>query len=156
MQYPWLKLFLSLGLVMGLGVLGSLFTTPEIGGWYATLKKPSFNPPNSIFAPVWSTLYGLMGISLFLVWKQPASVLRNTALWFFAWQFAFNFCWSIIFFRLHAIGWALVEIVLLWLLILATIVVFIKVSRVAAILLVPYLAWVSFAAVLTAFIWRLN
>lgn len=156
MQYPWLKLVISLGLTMGLGLLGGLFTAPEINDWYAGLQKPSFNPPNAIFAPVWTFLYALMGISFFLVWKQPVSHKRNRALVLFAVQFVFNFCWSIIFFQLHAIGWALVEIILLWILVLATITSFVKLSRIAAILLVPYLAWVSFATVLTACIYQLN
>jgi benzodiazapine receptor len=156
MQYPWLKLVIALGLTLGLGLLGGLFTAPEIDGWYASLQKPFFNPPNAIFAPVWTLLYLMMGISVYLVWKQPGSLPRNRALWLFVCQFILNFCWSIIFFRLHAIGWALVEIVVLWILILATITSFVKVSRLAAILLVPYLAWVSFAAVLTGFIYKLN
>ena len=156
MQYPWLKLIISLGLTLGLGLLGGLFTAPEIDGWYSLLQKPSFNPPNAIFAPVWTTLYLLMGISVFLVWKQPDSFQRKRALWLFAVQFVVNFCWSIIFFQLHAIGWALVEIIILWILILATIISFVKISKVAAILLVPYLAWVSFATALTAIIWKLN
>jgi benzodiazapine receptor len=156
MRSHWIKLVISLVLTIGLGALGGLFTTPQIDGWYATLRKPSFNPPNAVFGPVWTVLYALMGISVYLVWKQPASARRKTALGLFVCQFALNFCWSIIFFQLHAIGWAFAEIIILWLFIIATIISFMKVSRTAAMLLLPYLAWVSFAAVLTGFIYRLN
>ncbi|MDD2793048.1 MAG: tryptophan-rich sensory protein [Sediminibacterium sp.] len=141
---------------IGVGSLGGLLTIAEIPTWYAALNKPSFNPPNSIFGPVWTLLYTLMGIALFLVWKLPASAERNRALIIFGVQFAFNFCWSLIFFRFHLIGAALVEIILMWGCILLTILFFWKQSRTAALLLVPYIFWVSFATILTAAIYRLN
>ncbi|MBL7760771.1 MAG: tryptophan-rich sensory protein [Sediminibacterium sp.] len=141
---------------IGIGSLGGLFTISEIPTWYSGLNKPSFNPPNSVFGPVWTLLYTLMGISLFLIWKLPASAERNRSLKIFGVQFALNFCWSLIFFRFHLIGWALVEIMLMWGCILFTILFFWKQSRTAALLLVPYIFWVSFATILTAAIYRLN
>jgi tryptophan-rich sensory protein len=141
---------------IGVGSLGGLFTIAEIPTWYAGLNKPSFNPPNNVFGPVWTLLYALMGISLFLIWKLPASAERNRSLKIFGVQFALNFCWSLIFFRFHLIGVALVEIMLMWGCILFTILFFWKQSRTAALLLVPYIFWVSFATILTAAIYRLN
>lgn len=150
------KFFIAVLGTIFIGSLGGLFTIAEIPVWYAGLNKPSFNPPNSVFGPVWTTLYTLMGISLYLVWKLPASAERNRALKIFGIQFALNFCWSIIFFRFHLIGTALVEIILMWGCILLTILFFWKQSRTAALLLVPYIFWVSFATILTAAIYRLN
>ena len=144
------KLVCSLLFTVGLGSLGGIFTISEIPNWYAGLQKPSFNPPNWIFGPVWSLLYILMGISVFLIWKQPDSNIRNTAL------LLLNFCWSIIFFKLHQTGWALVEIIVMWVFILLTILWFGKFSSTASWLLVPYISWVSFATLLNAAIWKLN
>lgn len=152
----WLKLIICLLFTVGLGSLGGIFTAGEINGWYTTIQKPSFNPPNGWFGPVWTFLYVIMGLSVYLIWKQPASHKRNTALFVFIIQFIFNFFWSFIFFKLHLIGWALVEIILLWLLILITILSFRKIVPLAAWMLVPYLAWVSFATVLNAAIYFLN
>lgn len=155
-NFNWQKLAASVLFTVGIGSLGGIFTISEIPGWYAGLQKPSFNPPNWVFGPVWSTLYLLMGISLYLVWKKPRSVMRNVALLLFMIQFLLNFFWSILFFNQHLIGAALLEIVLMWLFILLTIVWFARLSKKAAWLLVPYLCWVSFATVLTAAIWKLN
>lgn len=155
-NFNWQKLAASVLFTVGIGSLGGIFTISEIPGWYAGLQKPSFNPPNWVFGPVWSTLYLLMGISLYLVWKQQRSVVRNVAITLFLIQFVLNFCWSILFFNQHLIGAALLEIVLMWLFILLTIVWFARLSKTAAWLLVPYLCWVSFATVLTAAIWTLN
>lgn len=151
-----IKLILSLLLTVGIGSLGGLFTAPEIGGWYTTIQKPSFQPPNWLFGPVWTLLYILMGISLYLVWKQPSSELRNKALTIFFIQFILNFFWSVIFFNQHQIGWALIEIGVMWVCILLTIIQFKKIKPAAAWLLVPYILWVSFATVLNAAIWKLN
>jgi translocator protein len=151
-----IKLFTAVILTVGLGAVGGLVTAPEIPLWYAGLNKPSFNPPNWLFGPVWTTLYLLMGVSCYLVWRQPVSVERNKALYLFILQFILNFCWSFIFFGMHETGWALTEMIFLWLTILATIFSFAKFSKTAAWLLVPYIAWVSFAMLLNGAIWRLN
>ena len=139
------------------GITGAIFTETGEGSWYRTIEKPEWNPPGWVFGPVWTTLYILMGIAFFLIWKSDATVERKRpamVLWLV--QLAFNFFWTIIFFNLHQIGWALVEIVVLWLLILATIFAFARINKVAAWLLVPYISWVSFATLLTGTIWMLN
>lgn len=151
-----LKLVIALLITIGLGSLGGLFTYPEIKTWYATLQKPSFQPPNWLFGPVWTLLYTLMGIGVYLVWKLPATARRNKALAVFMIQFILNFCWSIIFFNQHQTGWAFIEIIVMWVCILLTIIQFSKLSYPAAWLLVPYILWVSFATVLNGAIWKLN
>ncbi len=150
------KLIISIILTVGLGSLGGLFTIAEIPTWYAGLNKPSFNPPNWIFGPMWTTLYLLMGISFYMIWKIPPSPARTQAIRIFVIQFVLNFCWSIIFFSMHQIGWALVEIIAMWVCILLTILQFRKLSTTAAVLLIPYLLWVSFASLLNGSIWQLN
>ena len=151
-----IKLITAVSLTVVLGAVGGLVTAPEIPTWYAGLTKPSFNPPNWLFGPVWTTLYILMGISCYLVWKQPPSTERNRALSVFIIQFVLNFCWSFIFFGMHATGWALAEMILLWITILITIFSFARFSKTAAWLLVPYISWVSFAMLLNGAIWRFN
>lgn len=151
-----IKLILSIVLCVSLGSVGGLVTVSEIPTWYASLNKPSFNPPNWLFGPVWTILYLLMGISVYMIWKQPVSTERNKALQLFILQFILNFCWSFIFFGLHATGWALIEMIALWILILLSILHFAKHSKTAAWLLVPYILWVSFALLLNAAIWKLN
>lgn len=151
-----IKLILSIVLCVSLGSVGGLVTVSEIPTWYASLNKPSFNPPNWLFGPVWTILYLLMGISVYMIWKQPVSKERNKALQVFILQFILNFCWSFIFFGLHATGWALIEMIALWILILLSILHFAKHSKTAAWLLVPYILWVSFALLLNAVIWKLN
>lgn len=152
----WLKLVLCLLFTLGIGLVGGLFTAPQIQTWYVSLNKPTFNPPNWIFAPVWSTLYILMGISLFLIIRKPASVYRTQSLQFFSTQFILNFCWSFIFFNQHQIGLALLDIILMWVFILLTIIWFSRQNAIAGWLLIPYLFWVSFATILNAAILRLN
>jgi translocator protein len=152
-----MKLIVSILLPLLVGGLSGYFTSPDIQGWYATVNKPSFNPPNWIFAPVWTTLYILMGIALFLVWKsQTDKAVKQTAFILFIVQLTLNFFWSIIFFRLQQPGWAFVEIIAMWLAILFTILWFGKISSLAALLLVPYICWVSFASVLNYAIYKLN
>lgn len=127
--------------------------------WYRTLRRPSWNPPDAVFGPVWTTLYGLMGVSLVQVVRarRPSTAAtRRVALGLFATQLALNGAWSWIFFSRHAIGLALADILVLWLAIVATIAAFGAVRPTAAGLLLPYLAWVTFATVLTAWIWRHN
>jgi translocator protein len=136
--------------------ISSAFSIPAIPHWYAALNKPSFNPPNHVFGPVWTVLYALMAIAAWLVWNPPASPLRSSALRIFWLQLFLNFAWSWIFFHQHQLAGALLEIVLLWLAILAATVLFSRVSRLAAWLMLPYLAWVAFATLLNYEIWRLN
>lgn len=139
------------------GIVGSLFTISAIPTWYATLNKPIFNPPNWIFAPVWTILYLMMGISLYLVWtKRIKTKGVKSALSVFGLQLALNASWSIVFFTGQSIFGGLTIIVLLWFLILITILKFFKISQTAALLLVPYLLWVSFATVLNFYIFKLN
>lgn len=152
-----LKLIVSLIICQLAGFVGSLFTTPSIPTWYASLVKPAINPPNWIFSPVWISLYVLMGISLFLVWQKSLHFpgVKTAMLWFGA-QLALNVFWSILFFGLKSPALAFVEIIFLWAAIFLTLVKSFKVSRLASVLLLPYICWVSFAAVLNFFLWRLN
>jgi translocator protein len=151
------KLIISIIATVGLGLLGGIFTAPEIQTWFVHLNKPSWNPPNWLFAPVWTTLYLLMGIAFYLVWKAKSiNDKKQWAIIIFIAQFGLNFVWSYIFFREHLMGWAFVDIVILWLAIFCTIIAFRGMNKKAAWLLVPYISWVSFAAVLNYTIWQLN
>jgi translocator protein len=147
-----LRFVASIVICSAAGGIGSLFTMPSIHGWYSNLIKPYFNPPNWLFAPVWTVLFFLMGVSLYLAW-----VKRD---WFgvriFAVQLFLNVLWSVLFFGLHLPWLAFFEIVFLWISIIATIIRFRYFSRTAASLMVPYLAWVSFAALLNLTIAILN
>ena len=149
------KLLIALAVPLLIGFFGSFFTISEIGSWYQTIQKPSWNPPNWIFGPVWTALYVLMGISLYLVWRSSASQKR-VAIILFTLQLVLNFFWSIIFFKQHQIGFAFAEILALWLMILLSIFAFGRINKLAAWLLVPYISWVSFAAILNFTIWQLN
>ncbi len=152
-----MKLFISILIPLLVGAISGYFTTSGVDGWYALANKPWFNPPNWIFAPVWTTLYVLMGIALFLVLKSDAArAVKQAAIALFAIQLTLNFFWSIIFFKLQQPGWAFAEIILMWVTILLTILWFGKISATAAWLLVPYICWVSFASVLNYSIWQLN
>ena len=146
-----LLVFVLLALLVGGSA--SLFTEPSIPIWYAALAKPSFNPPNWLFAPVWTTLYVLIGVAASRIWKQTSFGIE---IGFWSAQLMLNFCWSAIFFSLHQIGAALLEMGTLWLAILATLVLFWRRDRIAGLLLIPYLAWVSFAFALNLAIWQLN
>lgn len=136
--------------------IGSAFTTSEIPGWYAGLNKPSWNPPSWVFGPVWTTLYLMMAVAGWLVWRRLGLAGAAVPLTFFAVQLVLNATWSYLFFGLHRPGAAFGEIVLLWLAIVATLVSFWRVQPLAGALLAPYLAWVTFAAVLNFTIWRMN
>lgn len=152
-----LKLVLSIAVSQSAGLIGAFFTTPSISGWYQTLAKPELAPPNWIFAPVWTTLFLLMGIAAFLIWKVGLSRKGvKAALGLFVFQLVLNTLWSIIFFGAQSPGWALLEIVFLWLAILATLISFWKLSRAAGVLILPYLLWVSFAIYLNYSIFILN
>ena len=143
---------------LSVGYLSGMVTREAITTWYPTLVKPSFNPPNWIFAPVWTSLYVMMGIAAGLVWNQIASneVAVTKALQFFGIQLVLNVLWSYLFFGMHNLMLATIEVVLLWLLIFENYSQFAKINKTASYLLLPYLAWVSFASVLTASIWWLN
>lgn len=153
----FIHLILCIALCQAVGGLGAIFTTPEINGWYATLQKPSFNPPNWIFAPVWTTLFILMGISLWLTLKSdPNHPQRKIALTWFGIQLALNLIWSLLFFKLHSPIAALVEVVFLWASILFWILKTYPVSKIGALINIPYLTWVSFASLLNFWLWKLN
>lgn len=139
------------------GIIGSVFTSSSIPTWYATLTRPALNPPSWVFGPVWTTLFVFMGIAAFLVWKKGLNRKDvKIALGIFLGQLVLNTFWSIIFFGLHSPGGAFIEIIFLWLAILATIIAFVKISKPAAWLLIPYILWVSFASYLNFMIWILN
>ncbi len=152
-----LALLICIAIPLLIGFLGSMFTMESVKTWYTTINKPSFNPPNWIFAPVWTTLYVLMGIASFRVWKN-----RKTAEWFhwaiviYIVQLIFNLMWSFIFFELHQVGFALIEIVLLLLLIIINAFIFYRFDKLAGWLFLPYFLWVSFATYLTYSIFILN
>ncbi len=156
MKIKWLKLITSLLICQLAGIIGSLFTTPNIPTWYATLNKPVFNPPNWIFAPVWLSLYVLMGISFYFIWTK--SDVPNFGFLFslFLFQLVLNAFWSIIFFGFKSPLYAFVEILFLWLSILLCIIFLYRVSKTASVLLIPYILWVTFAAVLNFGIFVLN
>lgn len=148
-----LALAASLALTFGVAALGTRFM-PD--AWYAALAKPAWNPPNWIFAPVWTLLYTLMAVAAWLVWRGGEGPVRRRALALYGAQLILNAAWTPLFFGLHRPDLAAIEILVLWVAIVATIVAFARISRVAAWLLAPYLLWVSFATALTFTIWRLN
>ena len=154
---PILKLFIAVLICESTGIISGLIANTGMNPWFNTLSKPSWNPPAFLFAPVWTILYLLMGISLWLIWKSntPAPQKIN-AIILFALQLFLNFWWSIIFFKFHSPAVALVDIILMLILILLTIISFSKLSKPAAWLLVPYIVWVSFATILNYTIWVLN
>lgn len=152
-----LKLIIAVALPLVVGATSGFFTMTGVESWYQTINKPSWNPPNWVFGPVWTTLYILMGVALFLVWKADTSAeLKKIAISLFAVQLVLNFFWSFIFFYLQQPGWAVLELAIMWIFILLTIFAFAQVSKTAAWLLVPYISWVSFAGILNYTIWKLN
>lgn len=175
-----IKFLLSIIICELAGAVGSIFTIPSINGWYITLNKTTLNPPNWVFGPVWTMLFLLMGISLYLVWSKKFIVEYNLKTskikawnpWFqkfwsgswqkinviliFATQLFLNILWSIIFFGLHQPGVAFFELLMLWVAILYTIMNFYRISKPASYLLIPYILWVTFAGFLNYSIWMLN
>ena len=152
-----LKLIIAVAIPLVVGGTSGFFTVTGVESWYQAINKPSWNPPNWVFGPVWTSLYILMGVALFLVWKADTSAeLKKIAVGLFAIQLLLNCCWSFIFFYLQQPGWAVVELAALWLFILLTIFAFAQVNKTAAWLLVPYISWVSFAGILNYTIWKLN
>jgi benzodiazapine receptor len=152
-----LKLTISIVVCQLAGIVGAVFTTTSVQTWYGTIVRPEFAPPNWIFGPVWTTLFTLMGVAAFLVWKKGLEHKNvRVALRIFALQLVLNTLWSIIFFRFHNLGGALIELIFLWIAILVTIITFYKVSGTAAYLLIPYILWVSFAGYLNYAFYMLN
>jgi benzodiazapine receptor len=151
------KLGIAVAVPLAVGGLSGFVTARSVATWYPTLTKPFFNPPAWVFGPTWTVLYIMMGVAAFLVWRQGFSTKDvRLALTLFAAQLALNGLWSIFFFGLQSPGVAFAEILLLWLSIVATVWIFRRVVPAAALLMLPYLAWVSFAAVLNGSIWMLN
>lgn len=154
MKSLWIKILICITGCLILGIASGFSTAGSIANWYVTIQKPTWNPPNWLFGPVWTLLYILMGISLALVWH---SATNNTkAITLFCIQFALNLSWSFIFFGLHQIGFAFIEIMVMLGFIIATIFAFSKINKTAAYLLLPYVSWVSFATILNGTIWFLN
>lgn len=151
-----LKCVLCIILPLLVGAISGYATASNIKSWYVTLEKPFFNPPNFLFAPVWFCLYILMGISLFLILQSPKTELRNLSVKVFFIQLTLNFVWSFLFFQFHYLGLALLEIVLMWCSILWMMYSFYKVHKTAALINIPYLAWVTFATILNNSIYFLN
>ena len=139
------------------GIIGSFFTVNSVRTWYLDINKPVFNPPSWIFGPVWITLYTLMGIAAYLVWRNwgDNNIAKYATILFFV-HLLFNSLWSILFFGFQNPALAFFEIIILWLMILALIILYYQVNKTAAYLLIPYILWVSFASILNFSIWRLN
>ncbi|MBN1620727.1 tryptophan-rich sensory protein [candidate division WOR-3 bacterium] len=152
-----LKLVVSIIMCQLAGIIGSFFTMKNIPSWYSYLNKPSFNPPNWVFGPVWTLLYLMMGISFFIVWAYHSqNPLYRPAITLFIIQLALNLLWSFLFFGLKNPLAGFIEILILWVAILITVIFFFRISKPASILLIPYLLWVSFAAVLNYYLYKLN
>ena len=151
------KLICSVSICLLTGFVTSFLTMDSVKTWYADLSKPSFNPPDWAFGVVWPILYLMMGVAAFLIWRKGTDSKQvRVALGLFLVQLVLNGIWTPIFFGLHMMGLALAEIILLWLVILATIISFWRISKPAAYLLMPYILWVSFAIALNASLWYLN
>jgi benzodiazapine receptor len=156
-KFLFIPFLISLGITLGIGIVASLVTRPQISGWYSQLNKPAFTPPSWLFAPAWTCIYILIAIAAYLVWVRKddsTNYLTARAVYFI--QLGLNFSWSIVFFGLHGIVAGLLIIILLWMVILLNIRWFGKISRPASWLLFPYFLWVSFAAILNYSIFSLN
>jgi tryptophan-rich sensory protein len=156
MKRAVMGLVVSVALALLVGWLGSMWTTPEIPGWYRTLAKPSWTPPNWVFGPVWTALYVMMAVAAWLIWKPQGFAGAPLPLGIYAVQLALNLAWTGIFFAMRQPGPAFAEIVLLWCAILITTRQFWRRQAVAGFLLVPYLIWVTYAAALNFALWRMN
>lgn len=152
----WGALVLFLLLTFSVSGIGGLFTSRSVGTWYQTLRKPSWSPPDWVFSPVWITLYAMMAVAAWLVWRKGGFARFSPALVFFSLQLLLNALWSFLFFGLRSPGAGLADIIPLWIAILATTVLFWRVSTAAGLLFVPYLGWVGFALALNLSLWRLN
>lgn len=152
----WGTLLLLLGLCFVVASLGGLVTAQSVGDWYHSLNRPPFTPPDWVFAPVWTTLYVLMAFAAWRAWKRDALRFTSPILWVWLMQLALNLLWSFLFFGFREIAWAAIEILVLWAAIALTIQQFFLRDKLAALLMVPYLLWVSLASALTIEIFRLN
>lgn len=157
----WVRLIISLVICQMAGFIGSFFTSESVSGWYSALEKPWFNPPSWIFGPVWTTLFVLMGISLYLVWNSKSSSKLNypskgIVLLIFSIHLVLNILWSFLFFGLQNPGLAFIEILILEFSIIVTGILFYRISKIAGYLFLPYFIWVSFALILNLYIWILN
>lgn len=153
----FLKFLISIIICQLAGAIGAVVTYPSIKGWYNSIQKPSFNPPNWIFGPAWTILYILMGLSLFFVWKTSSKKNNiKPEIFIFTIQLILNIAWSFLFFGLHNPFIAFLGIITLWIFIVLTIYKFQEINKLSALLLIPYLLWVTFAAFLNFSIWRLN
>ena len=155
-EIKWPSLLICIAIPLVSGSLSGLAIADNISTWYSTLNKPSFNPPNYLFGPVWSVLYILMGIGLYLILQTPKSAMRTKSIVLFTVQLILNLSWSFIFFNAQSPFAALIIIGLLWIAILMMMIYFHTLSPIASYLQIPYLLWVSFASVLNAAIWLLN
>ncbi len=155
-EIKWPLLLICIAIPLVSGSLSGLAIADHISSWYSTLNKPSFNPPNYLFGPVWSVLYILMGIGLYLILQTPKSAMRTKSIILFAVQLILNLSWSFIFFNAQSPFAALIIIGILWIAILMMMIYFHTLSPIASYLQIPYLLWVSFASVLNAAIWLLN
>lgn len=156
---PLLALGIAILACEVVGASGGVFTAMGLESWYPSLSKPALAPPNWVFAPVWTTLFALMGVAVWLVWREVDGAQASAAkvgLWVFDGHFVINLAWSAVFFGAQSLAGGFAVLILLWLAILATIWAFDRVDRRAALLLVPYLAWVTFAGYLNYAIWMLN
>jgi len=152
----WLALFVLIFATLGASSFGALATFSRLATWYPTLVKPAWNPPTAIFGPVWITLYVLMAIAAWLVWRRGSEGDVIPAMTAYFGQLVLNVIWPLVFFGLEAPGWAVLDILILWAAIIVAMAQFGRVSRLAAWLLVPYLVWVTFASALNITIWRIN
>ena len=150
------QLVLCVAITLSIGAISGVATASGVNGWYRTLNKPVFNPPNYLFGPVWTALYLLMGISFYLILQSEPSGLKKRAVVIFCIQLFLNFLWSFLFFKFQLVGLAFVEIMAIWISILILLITFYKINKTAAYLQIPYFLWVSFASVLNAAIWVLN
>ncbi|TCD08554.1 tryptophan-rich sensory protein [Pedobacter frigidisoli] len=157
MKFKPVSFIINIALTLGVGALGGWATAQSVKTWYPTLNKPSFNPPDWLFAPVWTSLYVLIGIAAYLVWVKRDKIEhfpRTVAIYCI--QLILNLGWSFIFFYLHEVGFALAEIILLLIIIVVNALMFYKIDKWAGYLLIPYILWVSFASFLTYSIFILN
>ncbi|RZL08773.1 MAG: tryptophan-rich sensory protein [Pedobacter sp.] len=156
-KFNFVAFIVNLAIPLSIGAIGAFFTASSVETWYKTINKPSFNPPDGIFGPVWTSLYILIGISAYLVWQKRDQIdkfPRTVAIYLI--QLVLNLLWSFIFFYAHEIGMALVEIIMLLVVIIINALVFYRIDKSAGLLFIPYILWVSFATVLTYNIFVLN
>ena len=151
-----IKIILCIAITLSIGAISGIATASSVNGWYLTLNKPVFNPPNYLFGPVWTLLYTLMCISFYLILQSHTSILRTRAIIIFCIQLFLNFCWSFLFFKFQLLGVAFIEIIFIWFSIIIMIVTFYKINKIASYIQIPYLLWVSFASILNGSIWLLN